>query len=76
MPHCCTAATLLKPAACAWSLRGFCDARRGEVTDYVLMEGRGFGFVTFRDASHAQQFLEVRGLSRLRSMPDALLMTD
>lgn len=40
------------------------------------MEGRGFGFVTFRDASHAQQFLEVRGLSRLRSMLDALLMTD
>ena len=36
-------------------------ARRGEVSDYVLMEGRGFGFVTYADAQHAQQFLEVRG---------------
>ena len=32
---------------------------RGEVSDYVLMEGRGFGFVTYRDPQHAQQFLEV-----------------
>ena len=33
--------------------------RRGEVSDYVLMEGRGFGFVTFKDPQNAQQFLEV-----------------
>jgi hypothetical protein len=32
---------------------------RGEVTDYVLMEGRGFGFVTYKDPANAQQFLEV-----------------
>lgn len=32
---------------------------RGEVSDYVLMEGRGFGFVTFKDPQNAQQFLEV-----------------
>jgi hypothetical protein len=30
------------------------------VTDHVLMEGRGFGFVTYADPAHAQQFLEVR----------------
>ena len=32
---------------------------RGEVSDYVLMEQRGFGFVTFTDPAHAQAFLEV-----------------
>ena len=32
---------------------------RGDVSDYVLMEGRGFGFVTFADPTHAQSFLEV-----------------
>lgn len=32
---------------------------RGDVSDYVLMEGRGFGFVTFADPAHAQSFLEV-----------------
>ena len=32
---------------------------RGEVSDYVLMEGRGFGFVTYADPAHAQAFLEV-----------------
>ncbi|EIE22873.1 hypothetical protein COCSUDRAFT_66433 [Coccomyxa subellipsoidea C-169] len=32
----------------------------GEVSDYVLMEGRGFGFVTFKDPQNAQQFLEQR----------------
>ena len=34
---------------------------RGDVSDYVLMEGRGFGFVTFQDPAHAQSFLEVIG---------------
>ena len=33
-------------------------ACRGEVSDYVLMEQRGFGFVTFTDPAHAQTFLE------------------
>ena len=32
---------------------------RGELADYVLMEGRGFGFVTFSDPASAQTFLEV-----------------
>lgn len=32
---------------------------RGEVADYVLMPGRGFGFVTYTDAAAAQAFLEV-----------------
>ena len=32
---------------------------RGEVSDYVLMEQRGFGFVTYADPAHAQAFLEV-----------------
>ncbi|DBA69944.1 TPA: hypothetical protein ACH3X2_012437 [Trebouxia sp. C0005] len=32
----------------------------GDVSDYVLMEGRGFGFVTFTDPAHAQSFLETR----------------
>ncbi len=31
----------------------------GVTSDYVLMEGRGFGFVTFTDPAHAQSFLEV-----------------
>lgn len=31
----------------------------GEVTDHVLMEGRGFGFVTYADPANATQFLEV-----------------
>ncbi len=30
------------------------------MSDYVLMEGRGFGFVTYKDPANAQQFLEVR----------------
>jgi hypothetical protein len=32
---------------------------RGELADYVLMEGRGFGFITFSDPAGAQTFLEV-----------------
>ncbi|KAK9868052.1 hypothetical protein WJX84_004457 [Apatococcus fuscideae] len=32
----------------------------GEVADYVLMPGRGFGFVTYTDAAAAQAFLEHR----------------
>ena len=36
-----------------------------QVTDYVLMEGRGFGFVTFSDPASAQTFLEVRALVSL-----------
>ena len=32
---------------------------RGELSDHVLMEGRGFGFVTFTDPASAQSFLEV-----------------
>lgn len=35
----------------------------GEVTDHVLMEGRGFGFVTYADPANATQFLEVRCVS-------------
>ena len=31
----------------------------------MLMEGRGFGFVTYRDPQNAQQFLEVQPLSYL-----------
>ena len=31
---------------------------RGKVVDVVVMENRGFGFVTFKDASSAQRFLE------------------
>ena len=30
------------------------------MSDIVLMEGRGFGFVTFRDSEHANKFLEVQ----------------
>ena len=36
---------------------------RGEINDAVVMEGRGFGFVTFEDPKHAQNFLEVRWLT-------------
>ena len=32
---------------------------RGEMSDIVLMEGRGFGFVTYADPQCAQAFLEV-----------------
>lgn len=39
---------------------------RGEVSDYVLMEGRGFGFVTYKDPQNAQQFLEVAVRCRFR----------
>lgn len=39
------------------SLLSYC---RGEVSDYVMMEGRGFGFATFKDPSSAQRFLDVR----------------
>lgn len=38
---------------------------RGDVSDYVLMEGRGFGFVTFEDPAHAQSFLEVTDIPSL-----------
>ena len=38
---------------------------RGEVSDYVMMEGRGFGFVTYKDPTSAQRFLEVGILRRL-----------
>lgn len=31
---------------------------RGDISDYVLMEGRGFGFVTYVDPASAQAFLE------------------
>ena len=33
------------------------------MSDIVLMEGRGFGFVTYSDPQSAQQFLEVREVS-------------
>ncbi len=33
--------------------------RRGEMSDIVLMDGRGFGFVTYTDPQCAQSFLEV-----------------
>jgi len=33
---------------------------RGEITDAVVMDGRGFGFITFLDPKKAQQFLEQR----------------
>lgn len=32
---------------------------RGAITDAVVMEGRGFGFVTFESPLSAQAFLEV-----------------
>jgi len=35
-------------------------APRGEITDAVVMDGRGFGFITFLDPEKAQQFLEQR----------------
>jgi hypothetical protein len=43
----------------------------GEVTDHVLMEGRGFGFVTYADPANAAQFLEVcfNSLAVLGQMP-------
>lgn len=31
--------------------------RRGEISDIVVMETRGFGFVTFADPASAQSFL-------------------
>lgn len=37
------------------------------MTDIVLMEGRGFGFVTFRDQLNAHKFLEVRAQKPLLS---------
>lgn len=37
---------------------------RGEMSDIVLMEGRGFGFVTYTDPQCAQAFLEVTELHR------------
>jgi hypothetical protein len=33
---------------------------RGDVTDSVVMEGKNYGFATFRDPAHAMAFLEVR----------------
>lgn len=33
---------------------------RGKISDAVVMENRGFGFVTFEDPKSAQKFLEVR----------------
>ena len=38
---------------------------RGEITDAVVMDGRGFGFITFLEPEKAQQFLEVRDLTTL-----------
>eukprot|EP00210_Caulerpa_lentillifera_P001593 g1531.t1 len=32
----------------------------GEITDAVVMDGRGFGFITFLDPKNAQKFLEQR----------------
>lgn len=40
-------------------LRDYC-LQWGELSDIVLMEGRGFGFVTFKEPASAQQFLETR----------------
>ena len=39
---------------------------RGEIIDAMVMEGRGFGFVTFEDPRNAQNFLEVCVLWRLQ----------
>ncbi|CAL5229182.1 g12460 [Coccomyxa viridis] len=39
------------------SLYEYCT-QWGEVSDYVMMEGRGFGFVTYKDPTSAQRFLE------------------
>jgi RNA recognition motif-containing protein len=33
---------------------------RGEISDAVVMEGRGFGFVTFADPANAEAFLQQR----------------
>ena len=52
---CCSCDSCVSPSSEASA----CDPCRGEVSDYVLMEGRGFGFVTYRDPQNAQQFLEV-----------------
>lgn len=41
------------------SLVSYCS-QWGHITDAVVMEGRGFGFVTFEDPSSAQAFLEQR----------------
>ncbi|CAD7698390.1 unnamed protein product [Ostreobium quekettii] len=41
------------------SLTMYC-CRWGELIDAVVMEGRGFGFVTFEDPRNAQNFLEHR----------------
>lgn len=41
------------------SLVAYCT-QWGNITDAVVMEGRGFGFVTFEDPSSAQAFLEQR----------------
>lgn len=56
---------MVNGSICSFSLHQLlCDTAenrcRGDVSDYVLMEGRGFGFVTFQDPTHAQSFLEVR----------------
>ena len=40
------------------TLTALLDVLRGDVVDAVVMENRGFGFVTFREAASAQRFLE------------------
>lgn len=37
-----------------------CNARRGELIDVVVMDGRGFGFITFKDPDNATSFLSKR----------------
>ncbi|CAD7695061.1 unnamed protein product [Ostreobium quekettii] len=41
------------------SLTAYCS-KWGEISDAVVMEGRGFGFVTFEDPKNSQNFLEHR----------------
>ena len=46
---------------------------QGEVSDHVLMEGRGFGFVTFADPQNAKNFLDVRAVLPSPAPPRYLL---
>ena len=65
-PHACSLMTVAEHRCCTMPTNVFVHAfvrdalsRRGDMSDIVLMEGRGFGFVTFRDSEHANKFLEV-----------------